>query len=108
MSIFCYAHLVPKVLELIRRETLDHSIYDIIGYRYLLEADFPSNDAVTNEVISNIDMLGGVVVNRIFRLSNNTLTIVVDNWSRVGVDLPKRASDAATYSALVVEVAVHS
>ena len=58
--IFCYAHLMSKGLEAIRRKTLVHSIYDIIGCRYLLEADFPWNDVVPNKVISNIDMLGGV------------------------------------------------
>ena len=77
--IFCYAHLVPKGPETIRRKTLGHSINDIIGCGYLLETDFPWNDAVPNEVIWNVDMHGGVMVNRIFWQSNNTLTIAVDN-----------------------------
>ena len=34
--ILCYAHLVPKGLETVRRETLGHSIYDIIGCGYFL------------------------------------------------------------------------
>ena len=67
--IFHYAHLVLKGSETISRKTLDHSICDIIGCRYLLEADLPLNDAVPNKVILNIDMLGGVVVNWIFRQS---------------------------------------
>ena len=35
--IFRYAHLLPKGSELIRQKTLGHSIYDIIGCRYLLK-----------------------------------------------------------------------
>ena len=44
-----------------------YSISDIIGCGYLLEADFPSNVAIPNEVIPNVDMLLGVVVNVIFQ-----------------------------------------
>ena len=40
-TMFRYAHLVPKGSESIRRKTLGHSIFDIVGCRYLLEADFP-------------------------------------------------------------------
>ena len=54
--IFPDAQLVPKGLELVRQKTLGHPIYDIIGYRYFLEAKFPSNDTVPNEVVLNIDM----------------------------------------------------
>ena len=39
--IFRYAHLVPKGSESIPRKTLGHSICNIIGCTYLLEADFP-------------------------------------------------------------------
>ena len=63
--IFRYAHLLRKGPETIRRKTLCHSIYDIYGCGYLLETDFPRDDAGPKKVISNIDMLGGVVVNRI-------------------------------------------
>ena len=65
--IFRYAHLVSKGLESIRRKNLGHSICDIINCWYLLEVDFPRNDAVLNKVILNVDMLGGVMVNQIFR-----------------------------------------
>ena len=78
-SICYYAHLLPKGLETVRRKTLGHSICDIVGCRYLLEADIPRNDIVPNEVIPNVDMLRGIVVNRIFRQSDNTLTVAVDN-----------------------------
>ena len=43
-----------------------------------------------NEVIPNINMLAGIVMNCILQQINNTVIIVVDNWSRVGVDLSKR------------------
>ena len=45
---------------------LGHSICDIIGYIYSVETIFPYNVAVLNEVISNVDVLGGVVVNQMF------------------------------------------
>ena len=52
--IFHYAHMVPKGSESIRRKTLSHSICNIIGCRYLLEANFPRNDTIPNEVISSV------------------------------------------------------
>ena len=42
-------------------------LHNIIGCRYLLQADFPCNRTVPNNVISNVDILGGIVMNRIFR-----------------------------------------
>ena len=71
--------MVPKGSESIRQKTLGHSIYNIISCGYFLEADFPLNDAVPNEVIPNVDMLRGIVVNRILRQSDNTMTVAVDN-----------------------------
>ena len=81
---------MPKEPETVCWETIGHSIYDIIGCGYFLETDFSWNDTVPNEVISNVNMLGGVVVNRIFRQSNNTPIVVVDKGSRIQVDLSKR------------------
>ena len=77
-------------MPILCRKTFGHRIYDIIGCRYLLEADFPWNDAIPNKVIPNVNMLRGVVVNRIFRQSDSTLTVNVDNWNRVEVNLSKR------------------
>ena len=62
----------------------------LLAIDIFIEADFPWDDAVPNKVIPNVDMLRDIVVNQIFWQSDDTLTIVVDNWSRVRVDLSKR------------------
>ena len=62
-----YAHVLPKRSKSIYQKTLSQCVCDIIGYRYFLKADFPWNDAVPNEMISNVDKLVGIVMNRIFR-----------------------------------------
>ena len=118
--IFRYAHLVPKGSKSIRWKTLGYSICDIIGCRYLLEADLPWKDVVPNKVIPNVDMLGGIMVNWILRQNDNTLTVVVDIWSWVEPTCwnvcASRSShkasfvtlDVTTYSASFVEVVMHS
>ena len=59
--------LATELTEMVGQKTLRHHVHNIVGCRYLLKADFPWNDTVPNEMISNIDMLGGIVMNRIFR-----------------------------------------
>ena len=40
---------------------------------------FPENDAVPNEVVSNIDVLRGIIMNQISWQSDDALTVIVDN-----------------------------